>query len=599
MKKNVIFLVCDGLSYDITVNTKKHKSPMTFLQKLRKESVDCTNMYSQAPYTEAGIMGLMYGRNPLDNGAYLYGMQGWENSTYKSFFDNGYQLYSSYFGSFTPPELMTKGGYIYSENYFTPFFSRYIRGKLDYYLPLFRDSKLSDEDYRILSKLLNRHFETMIMWHSEDAERNDWTKEFNPCIEIIEEQRQSISKWKENVEKEYTKFKDDPTKYVIDIFDNYSSHFITNCCDVDGLPLKDEIVQQRKWVSESYKPLFDKIRRKNRTYFLKNKQIPFKPLMTSLKKGRRQFLEHAYRTHQACNVFDISKMVSTELPQICSSARAFVRSFISWNENNNSSDPFFAYLHFDEFHRPLSFYSQDIADKDLVAKEMKCATDYVENLPKNYKGNIGFDLAAQYLDSCIEEMYMYLKEKDILDDTIFIVTADHGSSNYGGNVRFTVTNNFYPEQYHIPFICRGIGKEKTITHFTNIKDISYTVLSYCGCEIPSTFTGKSIHDGSGNTFVEYLGTGVPDLIRRPVFYQYRDSTCAFLLTGKIFEGSQSIRLLEYYDLENDPHQFNNIVNHLDSIKKQECITKWEKRIVELQDNASNWIMEDIHFGKEI
>ncbi len=34
--KNVIFLVCDGLPYDITIDIKGHKSPMVFLNQLRK-----------------------------------------------------------------------------------------------------------------------------------------------------------------------------------------------------------------------------------------------------------------------------------------------------------------------------------------------------------------------------------------------------------------------------------------------------------------------------------------------------------------------------------------------------------------------------------
>lgn len=597
-KKNVIFLVCDGLPYDITIDVDKHQSPMRFLQKLRKESIDCKKMYSQAPYTEASIMGLMYGRNPLDKGAYLYGMQEWENSVYKAFYDKGYRLYSSYFGSFTPPELMINGNYIYSANYFSPFFSKYIRGKLDYYLSIYKNNGLTEMDYCILTKVIKRHFETMLLWHSSKAEKNDWTHEFNPCIEYSFETKRKLNQWKCEVEKEYELFTNNPVHYVKKVFEKYDVHFLTNGCDVDGLPINDKIRNQRKWVADEYQPLFYQIKQLNRKYFIKNKQIPIRSMISSLKKSRKQFIEYAYRTYQACNELDLSKMISLDLPQICSSARAFVESFISWRDKLKDSESFFAYLHFDEFHRPLSFYSHDIADRELITKEMKHAKEYIDNLPKNYKGNISFDLAAQYLDSCIEECYTYLKERNILDDTILIVTADHGSSNFGGNVRFTIANNFFPEQYHIPFVARGMEKNGQLDNYTNIKDIPYSVLQCCGIGIPETFTGKSIYDeNSRHTFVEYLGTGVPDLLRRPAFYLYRDDECAYVLVGKIQEGVKSIVLLEYYDLRKDPQQFLNLANKLGNDKKKECIVIWEKRIEMLKQNCLKWCTEEINFGK--
>lgn len=599
--KNVIFLVCDGLPYDITIDIKGHKSPMVFLNQLRKKCTNGKLVFSQAPYTEAGIMGLMYGRNPLDNGAYLLGMQEWDNSTYKAFYDAGYKLFSSYFGSYIPPEMMVHGQYIYTENYFTPMFSRYIRGKLDYYKNIFDNEGLKNEDFTALIKLIKRHFDTMLLWHSNDADKNDRTGEFQVC-EIGNQSlwRAKLQSWKQKVEIECKRFLSRPEEYVNDVFENYDKHFITNDCDVEGLPLKEIFVEQRNWVADKYDNLFRRIRKTNSRFFIKNRQIPLKGLINSLKESKHNFAEHVYRTYQAGWVLDTSKMVATSLPQICSSSRAFVRSLIKWIDEDVNGEPFFAYLHCDEFHRPISFYSQDIADRSLIESEMQHAIEYINGLPKDYTGNVGFDLAAQYLDGCIKELFESLERRNLLDNTIVIVTADHGSSNFGGEVRFTVTNNFFPEQYHIPMVIHNIGAPKNIESFVNIKDIPKTILEYCGIKVPHTFTGNSFLDTyNTSTFVEYLGTGVPDLLRRPIFYQYRDNESAYLLKVNLMQGDQGSEVLEYYDLIKDPKQLNNIIRLIEKNKANELLQKYQKRREELKLNYLNWVTEESRCEKEI
>jgi len=60
-KKNTIFLVIDSIFYDKTISQDYRKNPMPFLNKLRSEGIDCTNMYSEAPYTEAALVSLLCG----------------------------------------------------------------------------------------------------------------------------------------------------------------------------------------------------------------------------------------------------------------------------------------------------------------------------------------------------------------------------------------------------------------------------------------------------------------------------------------------------------------------------------------------------------
>ena len=55
--KNAILFVIDSLSYErITGNETSHLTPC--FHRLMQEHISCSRMYSQAPYTEAVLMGL-------------------------------------------------------------------------------------------------------------------------------------------------------------------------------------------------------------------------------------------------------------------------------------------------------------------------------------------------------------------------------------------------------------------------------------------------------------------------------------------------------------------------------------------------------------
>ena len=65
MPKNNILIVIDSLYYDKTILSSNHPSTMPFLDKLRSEGITCTNMFSEAPYTEAALVSLLCGVDTL------------------------------------------------------------------------------------------------------------------------------------------------------------------------------------------------------------------------------------------------------------------------------------------------------------------------------------------------------------------------------------------------------------------------------------------------------------------------------------------------------------------------------------------------------
>ena len=92
MKKNTIFIVIDSVFYDKTIKQNYRNCPMPFLNKLRKESLDFANIYSEAPYTEAALVSLLCGMDTLKGGGYLKKLKGKE-TIMETFKKNGYETF--------------------------------------------------------------------------------------------------------------------------------------------------------------------------------------------------------------------------------------------------------------------------------------------------------------------------------------------------------------------------------------------------------------------------------------------------------------------------------------------------------------------------
>lgn len=587
MNKNIIILTCDGLSYDMVCSNENHKAPMKFVESLRNKSIWCTNVYSQGPYTEAGVMGLLHGKYPLSNGGYFVDHLAWEDSIFKVLNDNQYDLFASYFASFLPIELTQKGKYSYVTLNSNPCFSRYLHSKLDYYYEIYKKSDLSEVDYKLITRLLYRHFESINTLYSSESINNEVTGNMTPYKIYDEDYCLRVKEGLAKIREELEKFKRDEKEYIVNLFENYSQHYLMSGCNWAAPPYTDEMNKQKKWIKKNYEILYKKIRKLNKRYYLKNNMPPFSYMWKHIlqvfnSKTRRQGSEFFYRLYQTITQFDTSKMNDVNLQQICTSAGTYVDQFIQWRDNRSESTPYFAYLHFDEYHKPLSFITHESLDYERLKEEFIDVEEYLNSLEENYKGNIGFDLAALYLDKCIEKLFHELQKRGELDNTIIVITADHASSNCGGMARFTATNNFYREQYHVPLCIYGCGKEE-FESFVNQVDIPATLLDVIGIKQPKDWIGHSILKNSRTfTTVEYCGSGVPDMSRREVFFMFNDNKKSFVVSSKLMLNPtvNDLELLEYYDLLKDPLQLHNLKDAISSKEKKECKEFFFKRVSE-------------------
>ncbi|WP_433630295.1 sulfatase-like hydrolase/transferase [Halomicrococcus sp. NG-SE-24] len=146
-------------------------------------------------------------------------------------------------------------------------------------------------------------------------------------------------------------------------------------------------------------------------------------------------------------------------------------------QSENIDQPLFRWAHFNDIHAPI--HPDRVNDSTL------------ESMPKIYQyfGDIErirqepsqkyermYDATIKYIDRRIGEVVDELKRNELWEDSVLIVTADHGEALYdrgmhghaSGNDRYLYDETrdyMYDELLHVPLICAGgaVNQTKTVT----------------------------------------------------------------------------------------------------------------------------------------
>jgi len=231
--------------------------------------------------------------------------------------------------------------------------------------------------------------------------------------------------------------------------------------------------------------------------------------------------------------------------------------------------PFFLWLHYMDVHEPyvpekkyidtvepsinlskeemLDLFKNELLKRDLSDKGR------VELLKKLYFAHV------REVDSYVEEFFNILKKYHLLEDSVIIMTSDHGDE-FGEHGGLSHDGKMYSELINVPFLIYGYTKDKDKvcdTLVSNI-DIPPTIVSLFGLEPEENFEGRSLLPlrdyGERGCFGEAIDKrGVHEKeTDKPIYYYQRKAL-------KIIyrEGTDS---WEMYDLEKDPKELNNIVD---------------------------------------
>lgn len=226
----------------------------------------------------------------------------------------------------------------------------------------------------------------------------------------------------------------------------------------------------------------------------------------------------------------IQPTVERKADRVAELARVWLDSYRAETEKK----PFFLFLHFYDPHmlyQPPSPFREEYKDK-------------------TYAGEIA------YVDSVLGQLFDYLKQNDLYNETLVWVLADHGEG-LGDHGEETHGLFLYEETVRVPMLVKlpqsANAKKKRIDQTASLLDVMPTLIEICGLgPVPS----------AGQSLAPWLLGAAPAQDRRltletqyPLTYQWSP---LFALREQPYKYIQAPKS-ELYSLEDDPKEKSNLL----------------------------------------
>ena len=198
-------------------------------------------------------------------------------------------------------------------------------------------------------------------------------------------------------------------------------------------------------------------------------------------------------------IYDFPEFFSPKENFIIPSAEDINKCAIKWIENQRSK--FFLWIHYMDVHEPYSspFYDNQKEMLYLITKYR----DFPNKLTKHeiHKLIDLYDLTIKYVDGAIHDLFEKLKELNLFENSIIIITADHGDAfgehcgilGHGGKFKVRL----YDEVIHVPLIFFGIEKKgMQINKVVQLLDLGPTICELVDIPTPASFFGENLFSKS-------------------------------------------------------------------------------------------------------
>lgn len=595
---NVIVILIDSLNTKSLGTGRTKISSTPFMDKIAKEGLFANNFYSYGPYTDAATKGLFCGNRSLDDYGYYFGINSSKYNHYKIFKENGYETY----GFFYPYYLISTNkqkdidhriytsGFVFSSIWF---------GKFSYYQNLQKQRALTEDEYLVLSKCLELVFDCWTSFYSDLSNNEESRQLIAPLLENVD-----IKECKELLKKEKQSYYDDKKKYLDALLEKGMDHPLAKLDKIDV----DKMVDKKfvkECVYKKHHQFFKELHQKTKQ--LNKKNNPFdkvlfkksiKNLLFKRDRGGLRYLANCYLSrntakYQKRNTFKpLWQYESSTMSQIMALEQVL-------DQRNHANQPFYAFLHLEEPHERISFFSYDICDESLIDEEIKCLYDTLKEVGDDFKGSLIYQLSIRYVDFCLEKLYNYLLKKNLLENTTILITADHGSSYSFYPIRKEVVNCFYRENYNVPLFIWQKNHRNEFHQYEGMyqaKDILPTLIDLVGIKNAQMFSGKPIYqneNGEEYMITEYMGPGCPDMMTRDVWMSIRGPHYLLAFKQPIYQAFDVKYMCEAYNLLDDPSEKANIKEKIDfgqeEIKKM--LSLLEKRFDEIKKNKEQFLSD--------
>ena len=270
---------------------------------------------------------------------------------------------------------------------------------------------------------------------------------------------------------------------------------------------------------------------------------------------------------------------------------------------------FFAYIHYMEPHNPYNKNSYNNLFTKQPLSYLQPGVDYVsswhirimtnnDRMPEEDMSHVIslYDAQIRFVDESIKRIVAFLKEKNIFDNTLIIITSDHGEEFWEHN-NYEHGHTLYNELLHVPLIISGNKlKPAVTTKMAGLMDLFPSILDFADIKGDRSFCRgismkKEMH-------------GERDKSQRPFFFTstlYGDEKYSLIKDNmKIIlnssetknkerlYGYSSTDSIEIYNLLKDPEEQHNLVG-----ADQKTLSLLKKELQEFR--ALNSKFEDTEF----
>ncbi len=246
--------------------------------------------------------------------------------------------------------------------------------------------------------------------------------------------------------------------------------------------------------------------------------------------------------------------------------------------SKNKQEKFFLFLHYWDTHTPylpphnyLPNYkdaAKKIAElsKLITGKRLKEKFSYFEKKVQEYQSTIieSYDGEISFADNEIGRLLNYLENQNLLNDTMIILTSDHGESLTEHGI-YLDHAGLYDETLHVPFLLfhPDLPKDKRIKGFAQHYDFVPTILELLNIETDLRFDGKSaiplieghkIHSAIYAEEIQYQRKRAIRNSNWKYIYSLNEKEIPCRRCGRIHGAKE-----ELYDLNRDPKETENIM----------------------------------------
>jgi arylsulfatase A-like enzyme len=255
---------------------------------------------------------------------------------------------------------------------------------------------------------------------------------------------------------------------------------------------------------------------------------------------------------------------------------------------DDADEPFFTLLHYWDVHppylppaeytgrfdydgedEPLSKYFRSDAKGPLAAEFAPYAMGDHTTVGES---KVAYDGAVAWVDEQIGRLVEYLREKDLFEETMLVVTADHGH-NFGEHDIFSDNSGLYDTSIHVPLVVHDPRRDhQRVSGLVSHVDLVPTILDYVGIDAPADLRGNVLPETHEYVFSESIERRM-EMVRTEDWKLVVPRDVAYLREQFWYDGDGETEL---YDLNADPGETRNVAaDHPDIVERMEALLQEE------------------------